>query len=444
MPVFKLLLSFLFSILGLFVFSQLPNVETVAGDGMAGYIDSTGLNAQLNTPHSIDFDSNGNIYFCDNGNHVIRMITSAGVVSTIAGDGISGYVNGPVASAQFGSLLGICRLPNNGDIYVTEYNHRIRKISGGIVSDYAGNGSAGSLNGIGTSATFNVPSVVGAGVNNNLFILDRFNHKIRTINIMNDSVADYAGSGTPGLLDGSSNSAQFDRPHDFCIDSTGNIFVADRDNHVIRKVDILGNVTTIAGSGFPGYVNGTGNSASFNVPSGIATDKLGNLYIGDRGNHVIRKIDQSNNVTTFAGSGSSGFQDGNLSNASFNFPSKMAFDTIASILYISDVGNHAIRKIDLSKYVGIQEQGVLKSVKIYPNPARDHIEIDLSQIVNTQGLYEVSITIHNKLGETVLIQRGISSDVTYIMNIGHLTSGIYTLSLEQKGVVLQTTKFIKE
>lgn len=339
---------FIFIYLFLINFASSQNivVETVAGTGVSGYANGSGQSAQFNAPQDIDFDVNGNIYVCDNGNGAIRKITPLNMVSTYAGTGIPGSQNGPVTQAQFNSPLGICIL-SNGDAYVSEYGHRIRKIANGMVTNYLGNGVAGGNNGIGAVVRFNVPTEIIAGTNNNLFILDRFNNKIREINLTNDSVSDYCGSGNSGWQDGPALTSKFDKPYDFCADNKGNIYVADRDNHLIRKIDPTGNVSTIAGSGVAGYMNGPGNTAMFNIPAGIAVDKKGNVYVGDRLNNVIRKIDTTNTVSTFAGNGSSGFTDGPIANATFNLPTKISIDTNNSILYISDVGNHAIRRIKL-------------------------------------------------------------------------------------------------
>lgn len=437
------------------IHAQTSQVITVAGTGTSGFVNGSGSIAQFSFPQGLDFDSIGNVYVCDNGNHVIRKISGGNGVSTFAGDGVNGHANGSLLNARFGSIMGICVL-QNGDIYVAEYGNRIRKISGGTVSNYSGNGLPGSTNGSLTASRYNVPTEITGGINNNIFILDRFNHKIRNVDLGGATVTDFAGTGISGLQNGQALSARFNRPYDFCVDSIGNIFIADRDNNVIRKIDLIGNVTTIAGSGQAGYLDGPGNMAQFNIPAGIAVDKFGNVYVGDRGNNVIRKISPSHVVSTFAGTGAAGFIDGPLDSATFNLPTKIAIDTSHSILYISDVGNHAIRKINLSSIpppvycdtvtitlydtitmfdtinivdtvfitvtdtvwihdtivvhdtvyiVGTPEGSALEYLKAYPNPMKDYLMLDYEllgfdqdmtcAIFDTKGRLLMDISLHD-------------------------------------------------
>ncbi|SVE16349.1 uncharacterized protein METZ01_LOCUS469203, partial [marine metagenome] len=215
----------------------------------------------------------------------------------------------------------------------------------GVVSTIAGSGSPGFANATGTSAIFNYPEGITTD-GTNLYVTE-VAHKIRKIVIATGAVTTLAGSGSPGFADGTGPSAIFRKPKGITTDGT-NLYVADRKNHRIRKIVIsTGVVTTIAGSGSEGSTDGTGAGASFNNPTGITSDGT-ILYVVDRDNHKIRKIVISTGVvTTLAGTGSSGSADGTGTTATFNTPIRIT--TEGTKLYVADTNNHKIRKIDLSK-----------------------------------------------------------------------------------------------
>ena len=272
--------------------------------------------------------------------------TTSGAVTTLAGTGSSGSANGTGTSASFNSPTGITTDGTN--LYVAEYgNHLIRKIviSTGVVTTVAGTGSSGSANGTGTSASFNYPVGITT-VGTNLYVADQNNHLIRKIVISTGVVTTVAGTGSSGSANGTGTSASFNGPVGITTVGT-NLYVVDYSNHLIRKIVIsTGVVTTLAGTGSSGSANGTGTSASFNNPVEITTDGT-NLYVSDYGNHLIRKIVISTGaVTTLAGTGSSGSANGTGTSASFNSPHSITRD--GTNLYVADYGNHLIRKIVIS------------------------------------------------------------------------------------------------
>ena len=212
-----------------------------------------------------------------------------------------------------------------------------------VVSTFVGTGSSGSSNGTGTSASFKGTVGLSVDASGNIYVADRENHLIRKITPAG-VVSTFAGSGNAGSANGTGTSASFSKPHDIAIDQSGNVYVADHDNHLIRKITSAGVVSTFAGSGNAGSANGTGTSASFNNPRDIDFDASGNIYVCDKTNHLIRKITSAGVVSTYAGSGSTGSTNGTGTSASFNTPAGLVFDADDN-LYISDYYNFLIRKI---------------------------------------------------------------------------------------------------
>lgn len=260
-------------------------------------------------------------------------------VTTFAGT-TSGNADGTGTSAQFSAPGGIVA-DGSGNLYVADTsNHRIRYITpAGVVTTFAGS-SSGSTNGTGTGAQFNNPYGLALDGSGNLYVADKTNHLIRKIT-PGAVVTTFAGS-TSGNADGTGTGAQFNNPQDVVFDSAGNLFVADTSNHRIRKITSGGVVTTFAGAA-SGSADGTGTAASFNSPVGIAADSADNLYVVDAVNHRIRKITPAGVVTTFAGS-TAGYTDGTGTGAQFNGPYGIATDASNNV-YVTDSTNNRIRKI---------------------------------------------------------------------------------------------------
>ena len=302
----------------------------------------------LYNPSGVATDSAGTIYVADYYNNSIRKITSAGVVTTLAGGAYSGSADGTGAAALFTHPSGVA-LDSSGNVYVADSgNHTIRKItSAGVVTTLAGTaGTSGSANGTGVAASFNGPESVATDSAGNVYVADYYNHTIRKITPAG-VVTTFAGmAGTPGNANGTGTAASFQGPSGVATDSAGNVYVADSDNHTIRKITSAGVVTTWAGAtGSPGSTNGTGTAASFFYPRGVATDSAGNVYVADRSNYTIRKISSARVVTTLAGTvGSSGSADGTGAAARFNYSNSVAADSAGNV-YVADTFNEAIRKI---------------------------------------------------------------------------------------------------
>ncbi|WP_052467064.1 IPT/TIG domain-containing protein [Psychroserpens damuponensis] len=315
-------------------------VDTMVGSDL-GNADGQGVNVQFNNPRGIVFDSQGHLYVVDNSNHSIRKVTASGVTTTFAGS-TQGFADGIGTSAKFDSP-GFIAIDAQDNLYVTDlYNHKIRKITpDGEVSTFAGS-TQGNEDGIGTEAKFFHPMGITIDADGNLYVSDTYNHNIRKITPTGE-VTTLAGS-EQGFADAVvGTEAKFQYPHGLAIDKNNNILVADRGNNGIRKISAIGSVTTITGSTQAGYENGPLGTALFNDPIAIEVDEDGNLYITDTDNHVIRKVDNYGQVSTFAGS-TLGNSDGIDMQASFNRPFGITKKGKYK-MYVSDSFNHRIRRI---------------------------------------------------------------------------------------------------
>jgi sugar lactone lactonase YvrE len=325
-------------------------VSTLAGSSeFFGSADGTGAAALFNYPTGITVDSSGNLYVTDTENDTIRKITAEGVVTTLAGKaGDFGYADGMGTAARFDNPEGIA-VDASGNLYVTDrLNNTIRKMtSAGVVSTLAGIATTGgSADGAGTNAYFNGPEKIAVDADGNLYVADTYNCEIRKITA-EGVVTTLAGkAGTLGHADGTGTAASFDLPEGIAVDASGNLYVTDTDNDTIRKITPEGVVTTLAGKARTfGSADGTGAAASFFYPQGIAVDASGNLYVADTDNTTIRKITPEGVVTTLAGTaGTYGSTDGTGAAASFNSPTGIAVDASGN-LYVADSGNVTIRKV---------------------------------------------------------------------------------------------------
>jgi sugar lactone lactonase YvrE len=321
---------------------------TLAGATTSGTVDGTGNAARFNQPNAVAVDASGNVYVADTANHTIRKITFFGVVTTIAGSaGVSGNIDGIGTAARFNLPRGIA-VDSAGNIYVGDTsNSAIRKITpAGVVTTLAG-GTAGSLDGTGAAARFLSPNGVAVDAVGIVYVADAGNNSIRKIT-PDGVVTTLAGGLSPvnfGSVDGIGTAARFASPRGVAVDTSSNIYVADRDNNLIRKVTASGVVTTLAGlaNGITGSTDGTGTAARFNGPYGVAVDTSGNVYVVDTSNKLIRKITPAGVVTTLAGlAGSVGSTDGTGIAVRFSDPQGIAVDARGN-LYVADTNNHSIR-----------------------------------------------------------------------------------------------------
>jgi gliding motility-associated-like protein len=377
-------------------------VSTFAGSGKTGSVDGTGTAASFYVPHGLATDASGNIFVVDVYNHIIRKITPEGNVTTFAGSGKVGSVDGTGTAASFNNPIGVAIDASNNLFISDAGNHKIRKITPeGYVSTFAGNGKKDFADGISTVASFNIPSGL-AFDGSILYVVDSYNNKIRKIT-PEGNVTTFAGSGKVGSVDGTGTAASFHYPQGLCIDNSGNLYLADTYNNKIRKITPEGYVSTFAGSGLQGSVDDIGAAASFFAPADVTFDSVQNLYVTDLNNHKIRKITSEGNVTTFAGSGKVGSVDGTGTAASFFSPSGLIFDS-SDVLYVSS-RDEKIRKINfnLGSYiitpelpVGLILDATTGEINGTPNDVTPTTEYKITA-TNKSGsdFFNLSITIND-------------------------------------------------
>ena len=326
-------------------------LTVVAGNGAPGFSGDNGpaTSAQLNRPNGVAVDSAGNLYIADTYNDRVRKVSN-GLITTVAGTGVRGFSgdNGPATSVELGLPSGVA-VDSAGNLFITDsYNNLVRKVSNGVITTVAGNGTGGYSgdNGPATSAELEYPFGVGVDSAGNIYIADFFNNIIREVS--NGVITTLAGNGTQGFSgdNGPATSAQLNRPYEVAADSAGNIYIVDTGNSRVRKVS-NGAITTVAGNGFVGYGgdNGPATSAELFYPQGIAVDSAGNIYIADTNNYRVRKV-SSGEIVTVMGNGTYGFNgdNGPATSAQLGSPSGVVADSAGS-LYIADTFNNRIRKV---------------------------------------------------------------------------------------------------
>jgi sugar lactone lactonase YvrE len=316
------------------------------------------LTIPLILPSAIVFDAAGNLYFAETGNHVIRMIDTAGNITTIAGTGTQGFSGdaGPATSATLDSPQGL-GLDTANNLYIADtHNHRIRKLNltTGVITTIAGTGAQGFSgdNSLATSAQFNLPTALALDNAGNLYLADTGNHRIRKITAATGVITTIAGTGTQGFSGdtGFATSATIDSPTGLALDLANNLYLADTHNHRIRKITAsTGIITTIAGTGAPGFSGDTAaaTAATVALPHGLTIDAAGNLYLADTANHRIRRIDATTGIiTTVAGDGTQAFagDGGPAITASLDSPRNTAISP-STLLTLSDTGNQRIRQL---------------------------------------------------------------------------------------------------
>ncbi len=431
----KWFLIFLFISTGTQLCAQVNIITTIAGTGTAGYEGDGGLaiSAKLDLPAQICTDKAGEIYFADAFNHVIRKITPSGTIVTVAGKGTPGFSgdNGPALDAEMKVPCGIA-IDTFGNIYVSDGgNHRVRRIDKvtGIITTFAGTGTAGSDGdwGSATTAKIDGPSGLALDADGNLYISDYSSCNVRKVSAATGIITKIAGTGVPGYSGNGAPAidAQLSGPFDVFVHTNGDIYISDHWNHVIRKVNGAGIISTVAGCSVGGYY-GDGDvatDAKLYTQEGLFIDASGSIYIADYRNGSIRKVDPGTDIiSTVAGIGVTGYAgDYGPATAAQLFCTDVWVDKHGNIL-IADAENQRIRKVNNAVAVEGLSDPAINS--LYPDPTNG------SFIVHT-SVKAASVKVYDMAGIQVLEQAATTNDTE--VNIATRPPGIYIVYVQCGG-----------
>ncbi len=335
-------------------------ISTYAGNGSYGFSGDGGpaVDATLRSITALNHDKDGNLLIVDGQSRNVRRVNAQGVISTVAGNGANANSgdNGTAIYASFGAPGGVAA-DAQGNLYVSDSSfHRVRKIApDGRIAHFAGSltgvGGAVGDNGTATSARLSRPGALAVDAQGNLFILDAGNHRVRRVDVATNIITNYAGIGAGFSGDGGpATIASLNNPTGIAIDAQGNLFIADRGNQRIRRVDAVTKIiTTVAGSGVQGFSGeeGSATDAQLNNPSDVSVDGNGNLFIADQSNQRLRRVDGSSRVIkTLAGSSIASFEGdgGPAAQARLNLPSSVDVAANGSV-FVGDAGNLRVRKL---------------------------------------------------------------------------------------------------
>lgn len=363
-------------------------ITTIAGNGTKGYSndDSLAIHAMLNQPADVCTDAAGNIYIADQYNNRVRKVDAGtGIITTVAGDGTAGYTGDSALAVFVGLYWPIAVAADTANnLYISDcLNNRIRKVnlSTGWIVTIAGDSSGGYSGdgGLATKAQISYPAGITVDKKGNVYFSDFGNAVIRKINAATGIITTVAGSGLSGFTGdgGPAISAKLLQPSDIAVDTLGNLYIADEGNNRIRKVSAsTGTIITIAGNGTAGY-SGDGSlavSATLNAPQNIFADAASNLYVTDLNNNIIRKINgTTGKISTVAGNGTAGYTgDGGIATgAKMHNPAGMCISTTGDI-FIADQANNVIRKVS-----GTADVTQLNKIQfhVFPNPSQGSLTI---------------------------------------------------------------------
>ncbi len=376
-------------------------INTFAGTGVNGFSGDGGLaiSAQIGGFETgVAIDQAGNVYICD-GNDRIRKVNSVGIITTFAGIGSANYSGdgGPANMAEISPRGGVAT-DAFGNVYIADYyNQRIRKVnSSGIISTFAGTGTNGYSGdgGAATNAKISNPVNIAVDLAGNVYIPDYFGNRIRKVNTLG-VISTIAGTGVQGFSGdgGPATNAQFYTIAGVAVDAVGNIYVCDYQNYRVRKINTSGIISTFAGTSLAGFSGdgGPATLAQLCCPYAVTTDGAGNVYITD--DERIRKINTSGIITTIAGNGAYGYSgDGGLAvNAMLGAPAGVASGQSGDI-YIADTDNYRVRYIGLSTPINENELNK-ENISIRPNPSHGIYTVELRETTR--------LIITNMLGQEI-------------------------------------------
>jgi trimeric autotransporter adhesin len=449
----QLIILFVFGVLQHFAAAQSYIIITVAGGiDSAGYSGDGGpaTAAELYSPTGVALGVSGNILIADQKNDRIRNVNTGGIISTIAGNGSPGFSGdgGQATAAEIYKPFGVAADPA-GNIYIADtYNNRIRKVTtGGVISTFAGNGIAGFSGdgGPATAAELSSPVDITLDVSGNIYFSDYLNNRIRMVTT-GGIISTFVGNGIGGFSGdgGLATAAEIHYPWGMIFDASGNFYVVEEGSNRVRIVNTGGIINTFAGSGILGFSGdgGQATAAEFYEPTGITLDASGNVYIADQYNNRIRMVNASGIISTFTGNGAYGFSGdgGQATAAEINVPQALAMDA-SDNLYIADLYNERIRKVTrvLSVPTLSDSSGL---IDIYPNPVSAELFVEYS----SSNSEKVTIQVYDITGRTAIepyssdnINQGINK-VT--ISVSSLVQGVYILMLSD-GKNRWSKKFVK-
>lgn len=426
---------FFFSVLGGICNTTLAQgiITTIAGNGITQYIGDgwPATNYSLAYPVGICVDHNGNLYEADYAVSRIRKWYND-TLWTFAGTGVGGYTgDGGLATAANLKEPTDVFADLDGNLFITEeYNNVVRRIDAGtgIITTICGNGGGGFAGdgGPATAAHMEQPQSLCLDKYGNIYIADRGNQRIRKVNISSGVVTTYAGNGATGYAGdgGQAINAELSMPTGVCSDTAGNIYIADNGNNVVRKVDaVTGIITTFAGTGLADFSgdDGPATAATLVQPNSVHMSKRNNLYISDYGNNRIRVVTSNGIIHTLAGSGGYGYagDGGPALSATFLGPTGVCADDMEYV-YISDAGNSAVRRVT-PVYNGIIDAPPTPKLRVYPNPGAGvfNVQIDM------RGGDEVVVRVFNMLG--AVIYTTLTKSSSFQINLVGSPPGVYQI-----------------
>jgi trimeric autotransporter adhesin len=446
----KKLLLLAVAIFSVFSISFSQTINTIAGNGVAGYSGSGGLAtaAELDNPNGMGIDADGNVYSANTPSNCITKVSASGILTIVAGiGGVSGH-SGDGGQATAAELNG----PNevafdkNDNMYIVErYNNDIRMVNtSGIISTVAGNGSStwGGDGGPATAAGMNDPGGVAVDNKGNIYIAEYGSSVVRKVNASGiistiagiAGNAGYNGDGIPAT------SAEVNNAIGVAADTLGNVYIGDNYNNRVRMINTSGIITTVAGNGMGSYSGDGGPATAAEVywPDHMFIDKNQNLYFGDWSNDRVRKINTSGIISTIVGNGVSGyFGDGGPATAAeLNGPSGVVV-SLAGNIYVDDISNNRVREVVFNTE-GIPSISSRLNFVVYPDPANQTLFIKFDKEL-TSG----TLTINDVTGKTILVQNLRNAQYLIQLDVSDFANGIYFVTIENEGNRC-VNKFIKD
>lgn len=405
-------------------------ITTVAGNGLVSFSGDGGaaINAALNYPKGLAIAANGTLYIADTGNYRVRTVNSLGVISTFAGNGVNAFSGdgGAAASASVSDVMAVA-VNSAGSVYIADASNRvIREVSStGTITTIAGISGVQGFSGDGglaTAATLGRAVALALDASGNLYIVDSVNQRVRRI-AANGIITTIAGNGNSAYAGdgGLATLASFSFPLGVAVDGSGNVYVADAGNNRVRKISAAGVISTVAGNGQAAFSGdgGTAASASLNLPSDVAVDSAGNLYIADAGNNRIRMVNSAGIITTISGTSNNGFSgDGGLASAAtLNYPWGLATDTSGDV-YLADRVNSRVRLISASSTTppSVPANGVLNAASFTTNfaVAPGAIVAIFGSNLSVGSEPAPSSPLPTSLGQTSVTFNGVAAPLFYV------------------------------